>query len=109
MGLASCDLYIPVLTFVFGEAQLQGPFAVVSSFRLRQEFYGMPTDPQLLINRVVKECMHELGHTLGIPHCEDYTCVMASSHTVEWIDLKKSRFCESCRAIMATGRSITGR
>jgi archaemetzincin len=96
--VVSADLYIPILTFVFGEAQLKGSCAVVSLHRLRQEFYGLPADPQLLTSRLIKEAVHELGHTLGIPHCEDYGCVMAPSHAVEWIDLKNSGFCEACRA-----------
>lgn len=98
LAVASSDLFIPILTFVFGEAQMNGPCAVVSTFRLRQEFYGLPADSALLQSRLIKEAVHELGHTLGIAHCDDYTCVMAPSHAVEWIDLKKPGFCEACRA-----------
>ena len=101
LGVVSADLYIPILTFVFGEAQLKGSCAVISTFRLRQEFYGLPVDEGLLARRTIKEAVHELGHTLGIPHCEDYDCVMAPSHAVEWIDLKKAGFCEACRAAVA--------
>lgn len=101
LGVVSADLYIPILTFVFGEAQLRGTCAVVSTHRLRQEFYGLPANDDLLASRLVKEAVHELGHTLGIPHCGDYGCVMAPSHAVEWIDLKKAGFCEACRAVAA--------
>ena len=90
LGIAAVDLYIPILTFVFGEAQMGGPCAVVSAHRLRQEFYGLPPDRELFRQRVIKEAVHELGHTLNLTHCEDYRCVMASSHAVEWIDLKES-------------------
>jgi archaemetzincin len=99
--VVSADLYIPILTFVFGEAQLKGSCAVISTFRLRPEFYGLPADEVLLASRTIKEAVHELGHTLGIPHCEDYNCVMAPSHAVEWIDLKKASFCEACRSVVA--------
>ena len=102
LGLLSSDLYIPILTFVFGEAQLPGVCAIVSTFRLRQEFYGLPSDLDLLKARLLKESTHELGHTLGMPHCDDYNCVMAPSHRVEWIDLKKSAFCQLCRMRMRT-------
>jgi archaemetzincin len=98
LAVTGHDLYMPILTFVFGEAQLNGACAVVSSHRLRQEFYGLPEDPELLRERLVKESLHELGHTLGLTHCRDYGCVMAASHAVEWIDLKSSRFCATCRA-----------
>ena len=99
LGISAVDLYIPILTFVFGEAQMGGPCAVVSAHRLRQEFYGLPSDHELFRKRVTKEAVHELGHTLNMTHCEDYRCVMASSHAVEWIDLKESALCTACRAV----------
>jgi archaemetzincin len=97
LAVAGVDLYIPILMFVFGEAQVAQPCAVISSFRLRQEFYGLPADKALLRCRLVKEAIHELGHTLALRHCSDFSCVMAPSHSVEWIDLKEDRFCEACR------------
>ncbi len=103
LGVAAVDLYIPILTFVFGEAQMGGPCAVLSAHRLRQEFYGLPENKELLLQRLVKEAVHELGHTVTLTHCQDYNCVMAPSHAVEWIDLKESTLCHSCtsRAMMA--------
>jgi len=100
LGITSLDLYIPVLTFVFGEAQVGGACAVVSAHRLTQEFYGLPQDPDLLRARILKEAVHELGHTFSLPHCDDYECVMAPSHAVERIDLKTSHFCPECRSKM---------
>ena len=98
LGISAVDLYIPILTFVFGEAQIGGPCAVVSAHRLRQEFYGLAPDHELFRERLIKEAVHELGHTLSLTHCHDYRCVMASSHAVEWIDLKESRLCPACQA-----------
>jgi len=105
LGVTAVDLYIPILTFVFGEAQVGGPCAVVSFHRLTQEFYGLPTDPELLIDRLIKEAMHEVGHTLDLTHCDDYSCAMAPSHAVEWIDLKESTLCTNCqgRVVEAAG------
>jgi archaemetzincin len=97
LGIAAVDLYIPILTFVFGEAQMGGPCAVLSVHRLRQEFYGLPSDPELLRQRVIKEAVHELGHTLNLTHCDDYRCAMAPSQAVEWVDLKDTALCEGCR------------
>ena len=97
LGVTTLDLYIPILTFVFGEAQLKGNCALVSAHRLHQEFYGLPSDPALVSERLLKEAVHELGHTLELAHCEDYQCVMSPSHGVEWIDLKGSHFCNACR------------
>jgi archaemetzincin len=98
LAVTPIDLYIPILTFVFGEAQLTGLCAIVSYHRLRQEFYGLPVDKKLLHHRLLKESVHELGHTHSIQHCEEYQCVMSPSHSVEWIDLKTSSFCSTCRA-----------
>lgn len=100
LGVTELDLFMPVLTFVFGEAQLRGSAAVVSLRRLRQEFYGMPADAELLEARLLKESMHELGHTLGLRHCSAYQCVMSSSHAVESIDLKDAAFCPRCRTAL---------
>jgi len=97
LGVAEVDLYIPILTFVFGEAQMGGPCAVVSLHRLRQEFYGLPADFDLLQERLLKEAVHEIGHTVNLTHCDDYSCAMAPSHAVEWIDLKDSGLCTTCQ------------
>jgi archaemetzincin len=98
LGVTGVDLYIPILTFVFGEAQMGGPCALLSLHRLRQEFYGLPEDYALLGDRALKEAVHELGHTLNLTHCDDYQCAMAPSHAVEWIDLKESSLCQTCQA-----------
>lgn len=97
LGVTAADLYIPILTFVFGEAQMGGPCAVVSLHRLKQEFYGLPGDDALLKQRLIKEAVHEVGHTVSLTHCNDYRCAMAPAHAVEWIDLKESWFCQACQ------------
>ena len=106
LGVADVDLYIPILKFVFGEAQVGGPCALVSAHRLRQEFYGLEPDEALLRQRLLKESVHELGHTLDLHHCQDYRCAMASSHAVEWIDLREATLCDACRS-QVTLKSIT--
>jgi archaemetzincin len=103
LGVTSLDLYIPILTFVFGEAQMGGPCAVVSAHRLRQDFYGLPKDRDMLRQRLLKESVHEIGHTLNLSHCDDYNCVMAPSHAVEWIDLKERGLCTSCQGRVDVG------
>ncbi|MBZ5619777.1 MAG: archaemetzincin [Acidobacteriia bacterium] len=97
LGVTACDLYVPVLTFVFGEAQLDGNCAVVSGARLKDEFYGLPPSENLFRERLIKEAAHELGHTFGLRHCADWRCVMASSHAVERLDVKGAEFCRACR------------
>jgi archaemetzincin len=105
LGVTGVDLYVPILTFVFGEAEVGGACAVVSSHRLRQEFYGLPAAPEVERERLLKEAVHELGHTLELTHCNDYRCVMAASHSVEWIDMKEAQFCEDCREAVSRCRA----
>jgi len=100
LGVVTVDLFVPVLTFVFGQAQLDGPSAVVSTFRLRSEFYGLPADEGLLVERAIKEGVHELGHAFGLVHCPDYTCVMRSSTAVDEVDIKGAAFCGRCTAVL---------
>ncbi len=96
LAVTGLDLYIPVLTFVFGEARLNGQCAVVSSYRLDNKFYGLPDNSALTQERLLKEAIHELGHTYGLFHCHNPECVMQSATYVEEIDFKSSRFCEKC-------------
>lgn len=98
LGVTGADLYVPILTFVFGEAQMPGRAALVSLHRLREEFYGMPPDPGKLQDRLLKEALHELGHTQGLKHCADWRCLMTSSHAVEKLDVKSGEFCSQCAA-----------
>lgn len=96
LGLTDQDLYSPVLTYVFGEAELGGRAAVVSTHRFRNEFYGLSVNPKRLKSRLIKEVVHELGHTFGLIHCEYQGCVMYPSSYVEEIDQKSADFCSSC-------------
>lgn len=96
LGITDNDLFIPIFTFVFGQAQLGGPAALISTHRLRQQFYGLPDNRDLLLARTEKEATHELGHTRGLVHCQSYDCVMHFSNSIEQVDMKSSAFCESC-------------
>src|SRR3990172_6012103 len=87
LGVASVDLFTPVLTYVFGEAQLGGRAAVVSLHRLQNEVYGLPAAEPLLFDRLHKEAVHELGHTFGLLHCASIGCVMGASTYAEEIEL----------------------
>ncbi|MCK5821123.1 MAG: archaemetzincin family Zn-dependent metalloprotease [Bacteroidales bacterium] len=97
IGLFNVDLFIPILTYIFGQAYLGGNTAIASAFRLSNARYGMKEDFELLLERMTKEVIHELGHTYGLIHCYTPGCVMASSTYVEDIDQKSTSFCSKCR------------
>lgn len=96
LGVTPRDLFIPMLSFLFGQAQLDGAAAVISTARLRQEFYGLPGDEGLLLTRARKEALHELGHTFGLVHCPDPRCAMSLSTSLPQVDAKRDEYCESC-------------
>jgi archaemetzincin len=96
LGVTDADLAVPVLTFLFGQAQLNGPLALVSLCRLHQEFYGLPADPDLLRERTVKEVLHELGHTFGLTHCSERKCAMSLATHIGGVDAKSERYCDHC-------------
>ncbi|MFL6213961.1 MAG: archaemetzincin family Zn-dependent metalloprotease [Blastocatellia bacterium] len=101
LGVCDVDLFIPILTFVFGEAQLNNRAALISVHRLRQSFYGLPADERLFYERCEKEAVHELGHAFGLVHCHRYECVMHFSNSIEQVDLKRSGFCGACSGRLA--------
>jgi archaemetzincin len=102
IGVFRVDLFIPILTYIYGQAFLNGRTAIASLFRLNNERYGMPEDDILLLERFIKEVIHELGHTFGLKHCHVPACVMASSTYVEDIDQKNAELCMHCRDLLAS-------
>jgi archaemetzincin len=101
IAMTERDLFIPMLTFVFGQAQIGGTAAVVSMGRLRPEFYGGEPDSAVLLERSIKEAIHETGHTFGLTHCGDPSCPMSLSNAVEHVDRKGKEFCQSCTLLLA--------
>jgi archaemetzincin len=92
LGLTKVDLFIPIFTYVFGEAQLGGRVALMSLSRLRPEY----PDEELYKLRILKEAAHELGHTFGLTHCPEPACVMTFANNVIEVDSKGDNFCPSC-------------
>jgi archaemetzincin len=105
LAVTGRDLFIPVLTFVFGHAQLGGRVGIVSLARLRQEFHGLAPDPAVFHDRVDKETLHEGGHMFGLVHCADRRCAMSLATSVRHIDEKDNAFCPQCTARL---RKLTG-
>ena len=94
--IVDVDLYLPELDFVFGVAEAPKLMAIVSTARLRNEFYGLKPNDSLFLERAVKELVHELGHAWGLSHCPNPKCVMYFSNTLPDTDRKRSIFCRDC-------------
>jgi archaemetzincin len=100
IALFNVDLYIPILTYIFGQAYLNGGAGIVSVYRFSNERYGIKKDDTVIVDRFRKEVIHELGHTFGLIHCHDQSCVMRSSTYVEDIDQKSHNLCIRCRKLL---------
>ena len=97
LGIVDIDLYEPRLNFVFGEADIKSGVAIISLHRLRQEYYELPPNEALFLDRATKEAVHELGHTFGLGHCPNTSCVMHFSNSLADTDWKQATFCSQCR------------
>lgn len=98
LGVVDADCYAPGLNFIFGQASLDGRGASIALPRLRPSFYGLPENDALFRERVLKEAVHELGHTYGLGHCPNPRCVMHFSNSLYDTDVKEAEFCPHCSA-----------
>lgn len=104
LGITAVDLYIPILTFVFGEAQLNGQAAVISLFRPRGDADGEVVPLAVVLNRLIKLSIHELGHTFGLGHCREEGCLMGFAANLEKLDQKNLTICQYCQVLLADFR-----
>jgi archaemetzincin len=102
LGVTSVDIFTPIMRYVFGEAMLPGRAALVSTYRLgvAPPRDTPPGDRSVFVGRVVKEGIHELGHTFGLTHCEDPACVMSASLDTKRIDAKSTQLCYYCKVML---------
>jgi archaemetzincin len=95
--VVSQDLFNPGHSALFGLARESTGVAVLSTARLSNEYYGLDANDDDLIDRLVKEGAHEVGHLLGLAHCKNRECIMFCPDTLDELNGKKKIFCESCR------------
>ncbi|AHF80161.1 archaemetzincin family Zn-dependent metalloprotease [Thermococcus paralvinellae] len=95
VGITDVDLYEEGLNFIFGLASPYSKAAIVSLYRLKPEFYG-ERKGKLLMDRAIKEVMHELGHVFGLEHCPNPKCVMHFSNSILDTDFKGRDYCDNC-------------
>jgi archaemetzincin len=94
------DLFIPMLSFVFGQAQLGGRAGVISVARLVPAFYGYPADDGLVLRRARTVALHETGHLFGLVHCQTPDCAMRLATNIHQFDLKRAVLCPGCASIL---------
>jgi archaemetzincin len=99
VAITHVDLFIPILTHVYGEAQLAGKACIVSTFRLQEGLFITAMEKEFE-NRVVKEVLHELGHTFNLRHCDDKSCIMHYCRSIKDVDRKTDQFCRYCKILL---------
>jgi archaemetzincin len=99
IAVTKMDLFIPILTHVYGEAQLGGKACIISIARLIENSGAEVVNKGE--KRIIKEAVHELGHTFDLRHCEDEMCIMHYCRKIEDVDRKSDRFCRYCNVFLA--------
>lgn len=102
LGVMDTDIFSSPLNFVFGIAinpKTRNPglpvAALISITRLRENFYRRTENTALFESRLLKEAIHELGHTFSLEHCNKF-CIMRFSNSLSDTDEKPPKFCDSC-------------
>jgi len=94
VAITEKDLFIPILTYVYGEARLNGRPCIVSINRLisgvELEIFSKG------YKRIIKEVIHELGHTFNLRHCNDPICLMHYCRSIKDVDKKSNGYCRYC-------------
>ena len=99
LGIVHVDLFIPILTHVFGEAQLGGKSCIISTYRLREDL-SISSSESSLASRILKEAIHELGHTFKLRHCREKACIMHYCRSIKDVDYKSKHFCRYCGVLV---------
>jgi len=96
LALTEEDMYIPSKNFVMGQANTVSRTAIVSTFRIKPEFYGMPENEELLKARLLNLSAHEVGHMLGLKNCDNRECQMYPAEDLTELDNRSETFCPDC-------------
>jgi archaemetzincin len=104
LGLTVFDLCLPILTYVYGEAEVGGRAAVISNFRLRQNEDGSTAPPEIYFERLAKVAVHEMAHTLALHHCENAKYLMHFAARLKHLDQIPLLFCDHCEFALRMNR-----
>jgi len=100
VGILEVDIFVPILTHVFGEARQGGRCALVSVYRLKRNSDGSTPPMSLTLERAAKVALHELGHLFNLHHCMDRRCLMHFSGQLEDLDKTPLFFCRYCSVFL---------
>jgi len=109
IGILDADLFVPILTYVFGEARQGGKCALISLYRLKRNPDGSEASPPLLFERVAKVALHELGHLFNLIHCENERCLMHFSGGIRDLDKAPPYFCRYCSVYLRDALSLNNK
>ena len=80
---------------VMGLGELPGTATVISSFRCRKK----ARNEAHAVLRLAKVAVHEIGHTLGLPHCPTRGCLMEDAMGKVTTTDRELDFCPRCRTL----------
>jgi archaemetzincin len=84
---------------IAGLGNIGGQSCVVSAFIYKKH----SRSKKVLLRRLGDLAVHELGHTLGFPHCEEKGCVMADAKgkAVKSADTSSGQYCAQCLELLS--------
>jgi len=97
VGVCEEDIYLPDEAYIIGHDDSVLGASVVSLFRIRQEFYGLPENDNKIYTRLFKQAIHHIAQLFELPSCKNPKCVNYFSQQMFDIDNKGEKFCDICR------------
>lgn len=96
LAVTADDVYAPDVDMVYGYANTRDRVAVLSLYRFLSDLEHKDPDVRAVTrDRVVRAAFHEIGHTLGLRHCEREGCLMSAIMDQDEIG-PHTRPCEKC-------------
>jgi archaemetzincin len=82
---------------ILGLASIDGRVCIISSFRTGR----LARNAEHARIRLGKTAVHEIGHTLGLPHCPTRGCLMEDAQGTVITTDREYDLCDACRAELA--------